>query len=152
LSEKIRTEIEKFEEQNWERLCEKSKTDHRATAKMWRKIKNINNTSIHLGNINIKIDGINSPTEQEMADCFGKTLESTFQLDTDRFEHHQEAKSFKMKKPKEREEQIRLCELNNIINQLPTRKAPGEDNILFEHIKHLPENVKMTYLLFSMSH
>ncbi len=83
MSEKIRTEIKKFEEQNWERLCEKSKTDHRATAKMWRKIKNINNTSIHLDNINIKIDGINSPTEQEMADCFGKTLESTFQLDTD---------------------------------------------------------------------
>jgi hypothetical protein len=53
-----------------------------------------------------------------MADCFGKTLESTFQLDTDRFEHHPEAKSFKLKKPKEREEKITLCELNNIINQL----------------------------------
>jgi hypothetical protein len=35
-----------------------------------------------------------------MAECFGKTLESTFQLETDRFKHHHEVKSLKIKNQK----------------------------------------------------
>jgi uncharacterized phage-associated protein len=77
LTEKIKTEIEKFEEQKWENLCNQSKNDHQSLNRVWKKIKK---TSASTNNslINITIEGIENPTDQEKSNHFAETLKSTF--------------------------------------------------------------------------
>ena len=147
ISNQIKNEIEKYEETKWEKLCNEARNDHQKSASMWRKIKNMNseNTTKHR-KIKIKI-GINeTPNDHEITNHFAKTLEETFNIDTNKFKCNKEAPNATTKNDFQESNKITLKELNDTINKLPKRKAAGVDNILYEHITNLPETARTQLL------
>jgi hypothetical protein len=112
--------------------------------------KNENNENI---NIKLSIDSLEEPTDQDVADCFANTLKSTFDLDTNLFEHHQKANDFHLEKPFD-PIPITIEELNEVTKKQPKRKAPSDGDItLGSMVRTLNQKMlNMIFLIFIMNH
>ena len=74
-------------------------------------------------------------------------MEKTYQIDISKFKPNENAINIKIKKPNQPfESKITKFEFKNVVKKLKTKSAPGSDQITYQHLKNLPDNI-INYLI-----
>ena len=78
-------------------------------------------------------------------------MEKTYQIDISKFKPNENAINIKIKKPNQPfESKITKFEFKNVVKKLKTKSAPGSDQITYQHLKNLPDNIINYLLNYSM--
>jgi hypothetical protein len=140
---------------SWNDLCEKAKKQIVPTKQIWNKIKNINQRTENTNRYHkIIVPNIQNPTNLDIANEFGKSLNKTLFVDPHDFKHNREANNHVHKQQDIIEilTKISFKEFENVIKNLKRKSATGPDNIQYNHIKNSPKSFKQLILdLFNLS-
>ena len=147
--------IAEIKRNSWNDLCEKAKKQIVPTKQIWNKIKNINKRTENTNSSHkIIFPNIQNPTNLDIANEFGKSLNKTLHVDPYEFKHNREANNHvhKQQDITENLTKISFKEFENVIKNLKRKSSTGPDNIQYNHIKNSPNSFKQLILdLFNLS-
>jgi exonuclease III len=156
LTKKLKAEIENFNNKKWLQVANTQKND--LCKQLWKRINNMRGSQRKTHQIKLQIDESEIVGEADVGEVFKNKLETVYvenennkynnkfksQIETELEEIRKNSVVFK--------EPIDLEELNDAIDQVNTKSAPGDDNIHNIYFRKMPVKFKSHIVrLFNLS-